>query len=1033
MNPVDQKMPDSPEHVRHVLTLAGIQNPDRAEANLQIIRDSGMPADLFDGLWRQLQQHLGDTSDPDMALNNLERFVLAARSPQAIAALLDRDRTGLPILLTIFSTSQYLSDQLVRDTESYDYLRMTEGQLHARHVLVDELCDEMRSANDDHGAMQILRRFKHRETLRIAFGDIIVQHRIEQVTEQISWVAEAIAEAALQYCVLSLDQKYGQPLNQQGERCGYSILAMGKLGGSELNYSSDIDLVMIYEEEGQTEKRKENFKYFERLTRDFTRLLTETTSLGTAYRVDLRLRPEGSKGRICNPAQFMLRYYDLQGRTWERQALIKARPIAGDRELGGRLLEKLQPWIYQRIMNQVDISSIKALKRQIERRTQVAGEQRTNIKTGHGGIRDVEFVIQFLQLLNGGRSMDVRTSNTLEAIRELQLADILSMQEAQLLVQNYGWLRKLEHRLQIMYDLQTHTLPESSDELEKIARRMGYRFYFGVTALEQFRSELVEVTRVNRKILDHLLHQGFGFSEDGVDSEVDVAPVVDLVLDPNPTEEMIERTLTPFGIENSERAHLLLQSLSEEKTVFLSSHRCRHFLASIVDQLLSEISLTPDPDATLRELSSVTDSIGAKAVLWELFRFQPNSLKLFVRLCASSGYLSEILRRSPGMIDDLVDSLWMEQLPSLEWLENNLKGLLRGAVDTGPIIHSFKKAMHIRVGIRDILGRDPIFQTHRALSDVAQVCLESMTDASVNRLAKKYVKSPGTDQETDLNNAFVILGLGKIGGREPNYHSDIDVIFLFDNDGDFSVERTTSDQHFYSEVAAAVTRAVTTAGPDGRLYDMDSRLRPTGQSGSLAVSFAEFQRYFESGAGHLWERQALCKARPIYGQPALRDRAMVLIHEAIRIEPWHPENAVEIRKMRYRMQEDCSKNNLKRGIGGTVDVEFLIQMLQLKHAAQTDLLVPGTLDAIGALETHGILDPKTARQVALNYETLRSVESRLRLMNTTARHDLPDEPAELAKLAFLLRIDDVQDLLDQVGEARRKNREIFESIFDQQG
>ncbi|MCH2177263.1 MAG: bifunctional [glutamate--ammonia ligase]-adenylyl-L-tyrosine phosphorylase/[glutamate--ammonia-ligase] adenylyltransferase [Mariniblastus sp.] len=1020
-------MSDSSEEVRLALSSAGIKNLDRAEGNLQMLRDCGMPDDLFWLLWRQLKEHLGDTSDPDMALNNLERFILAARSAQSIGALFDRDRTGLPILLTIFSTSQYLSDQLIRDTESYDYLRMTEGQLHARHTLVDELTDEMRSAQSDTGAMQILRRFKHRETLRIAFGDIIVQQKIRQVTEQISWVAEAISEAALQYCVRCLDQKYGRPLNRKGDRCRYVIIAMGKLGGTELNYSSDIDLVMVYEEDGVTENNQDNGKYFERLTRDFTKLLTETTKSGAAYRVDLRLRPEGSKGRICNPARSLLRYYDLQGRTWERQALIKARSIAGDLELGNELIEKLQPWIYRRLVNQLDISSIKALKRQIERRALVAGEERTNIKTGHGGIRDIEFVTQFLQLLNGGTSPDVRSSNTFEAIGRLQLADILSMQEAQLLIRNYGWLRKLEHRLQIMFDLQTHTLPESTEELEKVARRMGYRFDFGSTALEQFQNELLEITSVNHKILDHLLHQGFGSAEDGF-----VAPVVDLVLDPNPSEEMIERTLKPFGIQDPARGYLLLQALADEKTPFLSSRRCRHFLASIADQLLTEIGLTPDPDTTLRELSSVTDSIGAKAVLWELFRFQPNSLHLFIRLCASSGYLTEILRRRPGMIDDLVDSLWMERLPSREWLQKNLETLLRGAAEPAQIIHSFKKAMHLRVGIRDILGRDPVRETHRALSDIAQVCLGEMTNIAVSRVSRKYTSLPLSAVQVDEDHSFVILGLGKIGGHEPNYHSDIDVIFLFDNEGRAANERTTSDQHFYSEIAAFVTRAVTTAGRDGRLYEMDSRLRPTGQSGSLAVSFSEFQRYFASGSGALWERQALCKARPIYGRMALQKDAMRLVHEAIRVEPWQPANALEIRKMRYRMQEGCSQNNLKRGIGGTVDVEFLIQMLQMKHANQVDLLVPGTLDAIDALESRGILASESARQISSNYEVLRGVESRLRLMNTAARHDLPEAPAELARLAFLLRLDDVTELLSRVKEARRSNREIFEAIFDQQ-
>ena len=1015
----------------------GLVETERARRNLTSIFRSGITDDLVPVIWHQLRQALMVTGDPDRALNNLERFFQAARSPLALAALLERDRTALPILLTLFSTSQYLSDLLIRDSESYDYLRMTEGQLYARHVLVDELGAELRSIGDWDDALTVLRRFKHRETLRISFGDLIVQHAIADVTEQISWVAEAICEAALEFAWRKNVERWGTPRTRNGDRCPFTVLAMGKLGGRELNYSSDIDLVFVYEQEGQTESGRDNAAWFDRLARDFVKLLSEPTELGIAYRVDLRLRPEGSRGRICNSLPAMLRYYDLQGRTWERQALIKARPIAGDRDLGAHLLARLRPWIYGRILNRQDVSSIRALKRKIERQARLAGEEEINVKTGHGGIRDIEFVIQFLQLLHGTTEPHVQTPNTLDAIQELARADCLSMQESRLLMQNYGWLRKLEHRLQIMHDLQTHTLPESEAERSRIAWRMGYRPYFGRSPREQFQNDLLEVTSVNRRILDHLLHSGFGNPLESEGEPAEVPLEVDLVLDPNPPAEMVDSAYRRAGFQHPEQAQHHLLSLAQETTVFLSSRRARHFLAAIAPRLLARIGATPDPDATLAALAGVADSIGGKAVLWELFQFHPPSMDLFVRMCAATDYLCDILRRSPGMIDDLVDSLMLEQLPDLDWLRHSLRQLLANAQDPSPIVHSFKNAQHLRIGVRDIVGRDPIRQTHRALADVAQVCLEQAAELAFAQVAEKFAR-PGIDRDTlHATNPFVILGLGKIGGREPNYHSDIDVIFLHRTDCRAQTNEfwTTSTQHVFSEMAASITRWLSQLGPHGRLYEIDSRLRPTGKSGSLACSFEKFQQYFASGQGALWERLALCKARVVYGQPEHARQAMAMVHNAIAAAPWSPDHAETIRQMRFRMQEGSQPENLKRGIGGTVDIEFIVQMLQVRNADRTELLVPETLHAIQMLGDAGILPADEATMLKKNYETLRGVEARLRLMNTTARHDLPTQQGQLEKLAFLLRYEDPQRLVQDVSAARRSNRELFERIFNraQQG
>ena len=386
------------------------------------------------------------------------------------------------------------------------------------------------------------------------------------------------------------------------------------------------------------------------------------------------------------------------------------------------------------------------------------------------------------------------------------------------------------------------------------------------------------------------------------------------------------RYFARYGFNDLRSAAMLIESLARETSRFLSSRRCRHFLAGIVTGLLEQISRTPDPDATLVSLTNVADAIGGKGALWELFNFNPPSMELFVRLCASSDYLSTIIRRNPGMIDELIDSLSLQQLPTIDWLKSNLDELVAGSTDVGPIFRSFKNAQHLRVGVRDILGRDDIRDTHRALSDIAEVCIRELARIEFEKLSARRVR-----QTQQPQNSLVILAMGKLGGCEPNYHSDLDVIFLYDSAESENEWLETSGQYFYSDLASEITRAVTRRGPNGMLYELDSRLRPTGKSGSLAVSFAEFERYFSpTGSGQLWERLALCKSRPISGRPELRTHAMQIVHQCITGVEWDQDTISEIGEMRIRMQENAQPENLKRGVGGTVDVEFIVQMLQAK-------------------------------------------------------------------------------------------------------
>jgi glutamate-ammonia-ligase adenylyltransferase len=490
-------------------------------------------------------------------------------------------------------------------------------------------------------------------------------------------------------------------------------------------------------------------------------------------------------------------------------------------------------------------------------------------------------------------------------------------------------------------------------------------------------------------------------------------------------------------------------------------------LAAIAPRLLASIAATPEPDTTLVNLSVVSDSLGGKAALWELFSSNPPSLNLYVRLCAACPYLAGILTSNPGMIDELMDSLLVGHLPTLDMLTGTLSELCKGAEDIDPILHSFKNAQHLRVGVRDVVGKDDVKSTHAALADVAEACLKQIGQREYDKLVAKFgVPIIGRPSEQELTNDIsrahwdrfsaregdvcqaVVLALGKLGGREPNYHSDLDLIFLYEAGGTTAgrgliashstgrrvgdSERSTVNSHFFSEFGQRLIRVASHLGPHGRLYEVDARLRPTGRSGALAVSFDALARYFAEGPAQLWERQALCKARPVLGTGEASRQAMEIVAQAAYGTPWRPEFAREIREMRTRLEETASPLNLKRGRGGTVDTEFIVQMLQLKHGGDDPTVrLPGTLDALTALEQGGYMSRDDAEYFRRSYRFQRSIEARVRLMASTGRHELPDNDRELAKLAYLLGYNRPQDLVDEAQNTFAENRVRFNRIFDE--
>jgi glutamate-ammonia-ligase adenylyltransferase len=1041
---------ESFEHARPLLQSWNLRDFERGWHNLAHLA-TAIGLDALRDLCHPLARLLPRCPDPDMALNNLERFLANPAGAPQLAGLIESRARTLEILLQLLSTSQFFSDLLVANPDYLDMLRVPLRRSPNQKELQEQLQKEVDAALEDSAVLRVFRRFRQRQTLRIGTNDIIRDRPLEEITRDISRVADAALEVALTTALRHVGNRFGQPHTNAGKPARCVILAFGKLGGEELNYSSDIDLMFVYDEEGATRGAARrvpsigNDDFFGRVVTEVVRLLSAHTDRGQAYRVDLRLRPEGHRGPLARSLASTLSYYDTLGRTWERQALIKVRPVAGDLKLGEQFLRTIEPFVYRKYLSFAEINEIKALKRRIEQKAGQAGPLHRSfpnggeevgwgeVKTGHGGIRDIEFTIQFLQLSNGGDLPEVRQRNTLLAMQALERVGCLNDQEYHILEDAYRFLRKTEHRLQLLFDLQTHRLPAGADELRKLALRMGYAHAEGVPArtakqagkmrrmdeippltpaspadghdpLAAFLRDYREKTDLDRKILNHLLHDTFQ-GEDG-----QAEPESDLMLAPNPDPETIRAALGRYRFRDVQAAYQNLTQLAQESVPFLSTRRCRQFLASIAPALLRALAETPDPDMALVNLEKVTASLGAKAVLWELFSFNPPSLKLYVDLCAWSQYLSEIIINNPGMIDELLDSLVLNQPRTAAELRAELRELCRGAADLEPILHSFQDKELLRIGVRDILGKDTIQQTTAALSDLAETILVQIAALQLPSLTRRFgVAYLDQGARAGQPSRYVLLGLGKLGGREMSYHSDLDLILVYEGDGRtgppagvsrFDRFELTDNFHFFTELAQRIIKATSYLGPMGRLYQVDMRLRPTGKSGSLVIPLTEFRRYYEEGGAQLWERQALTRARVVYGDDEFGRDVMEAVAQGAYGLPWRPELAEEIGRMRERLEASRSERDLKRGFGGIVDVEFLVQLFQVKTGRELpQLRCANTWEALEALRASGLLTAEEHDTLRASYDFLRQVESRLRIVHNVSSDELPQAAEDVEKLA----------------------------------
>jgi glutamate-ammonia-ligase adenylyltransferase len=1077
-----------------------LREPVRGRRNVTALAAHVGP--LFPDLSTVLARLLPRTADPDMALNNLERLLTQPAARQQLPLLLESRARGLEAVLQLLATSQYFADTLASYPEFLESVRTPLQRTPSTAELTAELRDEVDSSSDDAALLRAFRRFRNRHILRIGINDVVRDRPLEEVTRELSRVADSAIEVALQHALRSVGNRFGTPRTARGEPARITALAFGKLGGDELNYSSDIDLMFVYDHDGETAGRRSsisNAEFFGRVVSEVVRLLSSHTDRGIAYRVDLRLRPEGNRGPLARSFASTLSYYDTMGRTWERQALIKLRHVGGDPALAREFLTAIEPFVYRKYFSFAEINEVKALKRQMEQRAAArerAGSEPgypVDVKAGRGGIRDIEYTVQFLQLLNGGDLPAVRQRNTLLALEALEIAGCLTPDETYILSDAYRFLRKTEHRLQLLFDLHTHKLPASTEELRRLAIRMGYRQdsrgdyrdargeprrptepqrresgnptaepaptrspvatlsaqrrspldespppsldtrRLLVDPLDQFLKDLHDKTDRDRTILNHLLHQTFA------DADGRAEPEADLILDPEPDEATVKAVLGRYPFRDVNKAFANLTQLARESVPFLSARRCRHFLASIAPRLLQAVAETPDPDEALTQLERVSASLGAKAILWELFSSNPQMLKLYVELCAGSPFLSGLLTNNPGMIDELLDSLVLNQPRTAEELRAELTELCRGASDPAPILHSFQDKEFLRIGVGDLLGKADIRSTTAALSDLAETILNQVVDLVEPGVRAKWgepllppgsagATGPADRAATAPTCRYALLGLGKLGGREISYHSDLDLLLVYESDG--LTDRGEPNAQFFTELAQRLGNALGRYGPMGRLYAVDMRLRPTGKSGSLVVSLPEFRRYFAGRNCQLWERQSLTRGRVLRGEPAFAAAVQQVIREAIAVEPWTPAHLDEVHTMRRRVETGASSRSLKRAPGGIVDVEFAVQLLQLRYGHRFPAVVRHNLwEALEALRAVGLLSADDATGLQTGYSFLRTVEARLRIVTDRPLTDLPDNPHDLAKLARRLGFSSPADFLARFRQVTADIRCRYEAII----
>lgn len=808
---------------------------------------------------------------------------------------------------------------------------------------VAQATDEARTVAD---LMAALRSFKNEIALLTALADLGGVWELAEVTGTLTQAADAAVQHAVRFLFRQavISGSWLAPDDPAPERnSGYIVLGMGKYGARELNYSSDIDLIVFYEKDRLKPRRDlEPQPFFVRMTRELVRILQERTGDGYVFRTDLRLRPDPGATQIALSTDAALTYYESFGQNWERAAMIKARPVAGDIEAGKSLLAELSPFIWRKYLDFAAIADIHAMKRQIHahRGFGEIGVAGHNIKLGRGGIREIEFFVQTQQLIAGGRQADLRTPETLAALGRLSARGWIKEKVRDDLARSYVFLRGIEHRLQMVADEQTHALPEAPDALDSFSRFAGY------PSTAEFSSALVERLKAVQRHYASLFEDMPELTRGGVN----------MVFAGESDDPQTVEALAEMGFSQPHQVIATVRGWHHGRYAAVRSAKARERLTEVQAVLIEALAQTANPDSAFASFDRFLEQLPAGIQLFSLLRANPSLLRLVADIMGSAPRLAGILSRRRRVIDAVLDPRVIGMLPTAEELEVLVREEIASATDFQEVLDRARvigNEQGFLIGVRILSGIIVASQAGGAYALLTDHLICALQDAVEADFVRVHGRIPG--------GAAAVVAMGKLGGREMTAASDLDLIVVYD----YAPDAVQSDgahplapSQYYARLTQRLISALSSPTAEGRLYDVDMRLRPSGHKGPVATQLSSFIEY-QATSAWTWEHMALTRARVITGTPGMRGKVEQAVRDVLVRPRDRSRIAADVRDMRDRIAAEKGTDelwDLKQVRGGIVDIEFMTQYLQLIHASEhPDVLDQNTARALQKLDGKGLI------------------------------------------------------------------------------
>jgi glutamate-ammonia-ligase adenylyltransferase len=882
--------------------------------------------------------------------------------------------------LKVLACSEFATRCLIRQPELLLSLCSSDTQDHSNHAATHRLrlSALLEHCDDITALMRALRQFRHQELTRIAWRDLAGDAPLEQILGELSALADCLINASLDWLYDRLCERYGVPRGPNGQAQQMVVLGMGKLGGQELNFSSDIDLIFTYPSNGETDGTRSlsNAEFFRRLGQQLIKALHEVTADGFVYRVDTRLRPFGDAGPLVISFSAMEEYYQTHGREWERYALIKARVVAGDPRSGQRLLDTLQPFVYRRYLDYGAFESLREMKALIVQDIKRKGLD-NNLKLGPGGIREIEFIGQAFQLIYGGREPELRGRQLLPVLDYLAHSGRLPPTATEQLRQAYVFLRRSENRLQLWADQQTHELPREAVAQARLAYAMGYADW----------PSYVDALNHHLAIVEQQFTEVF--SQDDTTGDDDWQSL----WNERSNGERLTQLLQDQGFDQPERASHALHALRNSFNCRALGSRGYQRLQQLMPLLLETVVETDYPAQTLERLTQLLEAIVRRSSYLALLLENPAARTQLVQLCAASPWIAHYVTRHPLLLDELLTPANLYRPLDRQRLVRELdQELSRIPTDDQEqqldVLRHFQQSQILRVAAADIADAMPLMIVSDHLTEIAEVLLEKIVVLAWDDLRTRFGQPQCMIDGASYQPGLVVIGYGKLGGLELGYHSDLDLVFLHDSQGEHQYtdgRRQIDNATFFAKLVQRMTHLLSTRTPAGLLYETDTRLRPSGRSGLLVSSVGAFGHYQQQQAW-TWEHQALVRARYIAGSTDIGAQ-FTRIRRDILCQPRDLDALRhQVSAMRERMRRELDKSHkggfhIKQGHGGMIDIEFLVQYLVLAHAHRYPELITysDNIRQIDTLEQVGLLNADTAESLRESYRRLRRRSHRLKL------------------------------------------------------